>query len=101
MGSQIAEWCIRKNVPLVVFDVESDRAKQLCESLSHIMPTIECRFTNELCGLNACDLIIESVMEDVRVKAELFSELESAIDNSSAICIQYLNDQSWRRLPLS
>lgn len=85
MGSQIAEWCIRKKTPLVVFDVASDRAQQLSERLSEITPTIECRFTNELGGLNACDLIIESVLEDANAKSQLFLELESTIDNRAAI----------------
>ena len=101
MGSGLAEVVARAGINVVVrsrtmagaqsmlTSVENNLAKQVAkakmtederaEILSHI------RFTDQLSALANCDLVIESILEELAPKQELFSELDKIVKPSAIL----------------
>ncbi len=106
MGSDIFNYLTDYSFDLIWFTIETDQIKSLTESLEkknkrqlkHGIINQEVfdqksnyKITNQLTDLSNCDLIIESVIEDQSVKAEIFRKLENIVKPS---CLLVSNSSS-------
>ncbi|PZF83360.1 3-hydroxyacyl-CoA dehydrogenase NAD-binding domain-containing protein [Jiangella anatolica] len=87
MGAGIAHVCARAGLDVVLKDVSLDgavagrsRAAASDEVLARIHPTAEAA------DLAGCDLVIEAVFEDQRLKQAVFGEIEDVVAPDALLC---------------
>ena len=101
MGGGIAEVCARAGVDVVVFDTSEDVVEagrdRIVKSLDrgvsngkisaaeHRDAVGRLRFTTELSDMADRDLVIEAVIEDEKVKAAIFADLDRVVSADAVL----------------
>lgn len=78
MGRSIARANLEHGLSVTLTDVSRTALDQASELLRQEIPagTTRLRATSELTDLASCDLVLESVVESLKVKRQIFAELE-------------------------
>lgn len=78
MGAGIAAAFLRKNVPVIVYDI-APNAREMVERNLRREDVSGAAFTDTLSDLSSCRLIIESVIEKAEVKQALLQQVEALV----------------------
>ncbi len=113
MGSGIAQWCAVRGIGVMLSDADGDALKRGVQVIRELFAESVKRgkmtgpaahkamgsigITTDLADFEACDLVIEAVVEDVGVKQKLFEQLSGVVtpecvlaSNTSALPIEEL-----------
>ena len=85
MGGDIAQICPVQQ-PITIFDVDAMRVGKVmeqCNSRPNVV--VSAQVANEIADLSACQLVIESIVEDLSAKRQVLGEIESHVASTAIL----------------